>query len=72
MPNYVYHCDRCGRGVEEIRKVVERDLELLCECGAPMRRLAAQPTNLGTAPTEFKLIDRAGRKLDVGGKRRQG
>ena len=41
MPIYVYRCEKCGREVEEFRKIKERDEVRLCICGGPIRAIMA-------------------------------
>ena len=38
MPTYEYKCVKCSKTQEHNRGVDNRDDEVLCECGEPMKR----------------------------------
>jgi putative FmdB family regulatory protein len=42
MPLYVYKCNKCAERRELYRRVEDRDVLVLCECGATMLRDYAQ------------------------------
>ena len=39
MPTYEYECEKCQKVHEEIRRIADRDEEVICECGGRAKKI---------------------------------
>jgi len=65
MPLYEFECPKCGRRDEVVREMDERNNEVLCTCGAQMKRVLSQPL-IGKESFQFQLKDSKGQVVATG------